>query len=62
MEEVENENMKKLLSNLTERLGSQLDSDFFQDDNDIQKVKTTTKHSSTKVKTRNLLTNVSCRR
>ena len=51
MEEVENENMKKLLSNLTERLGSQLDSDFFQDDNDIQKVKTTTKHSSTKVKT-----------
>ena len=62
MEEVENENMKKLLSNLTERLGSQLDSDFFQDDNDVQKVKTTTKHSSTKVKTRNLLMNVSCRR
>ena len=62
MEEVENENMKKLLSNLTERLGSQLDSDFFQDDNDVQKVKTTTKHSSIKVKTRNLLMNVSCRR
>ena len=52
--------------NLTERLQSQLDPDFFQDDNDVQKRKktetTSTKFSNTKVKTRNLLTNVSYRR
>ena len=35
--------------------------DFFQDDNDVE-TKTTTKYSSTKVKTRNLLMNVSYRR
>ena len=67
MEEVENEEMKKLLSRLLERIGlikSQPDLDFFQDDNDVQKTKTTatTKYSNTKVKTRNLLTNVSYRR
>ena len=67
MEEVENEEMKKLLSRLLERIGlikSQPDLDFFQDDNDVQKTKTTatTKYSHTKVKTRNLLTNVSYRR
>ena len=67
MEEVENEEMKKLLSRLSERIGlikSQPDLDFFQDDNDVQKIKTTTtaKYSNTKVKTRNLLTNVSYRR
>ena len=67
MEEVENEEMKKLLSRLLERIGlikSQPDLDFFQDDNDVQKTKTTatTKYSNTKVKTRNLLMNVSYRR
>ena len=42
---------------------SQLDLDFFQDDNDVQKkAKTTTKYSNTKLKTRNLLTNFSYRR
>ena len=42
---------------------SQLDLDFFQDDNEVQKkAKTTTKYSNTKVKTRNLLTNFSYRR
>ena len=40
-EELENEDMKKLLSTLTEGLESQLDRDFFQDDNDVQK-----KHNS----------------
>ena len=35
--------------------------DFFQDDNDVE-TKTTTKYSSTKVRTRNLLMNVSYRR
>ena len=62
-EELENKDMKKTLSTLTERLESQLDPDFFQDDNDVQKhAKTTTKYSNTKVKTRNLLRNVSYRR
>ena len=38
MEEVENEDMKKLLSTFTEELGaSKLDLGFFQDDNDVQK-------------------------
>ena len=42
---------------------SQPDKYFFQDDNEVQtKTKTTTKFSNTKVKTRNLLTNVSYRR
>ena len=46
-----------------EGLESQLDPDFFQDDNDVKKkAKTITKFSNTKVKTRNLLTNVSYRR
>ena len=36
-EELENEDMKKLLSTLPERLESQLDPDFFQDDNDVKK-------------------------
>ena len=39
-EELENEDMKKLLSTLTEVLESQLDRDFFQDDNDVQKEQT----------------------
>ena len=36
-EDLENEDMKKLLSTLTEGLESQLDPDFFQDNNDVQK-------------------------
>ena len=39
-EELENEDMKKLLSTLTEVLESQLDRDFFQDDNGVQKEQT----------------------
>ena len=64
MEEVENEDIKKLLSTFTEELGgSQPNPDFFLDNNDVQKKKkTTTRYSNTKVKTRNLLTNVSYRR
>ena len=38
-EELENEDMKKLLSTLTEGLESQLDPDFFQNDNNVQKKK-----------------------
>ena len=38
MEEVENEDIKKLLSTFTEEITeSQLDPDFFQDDNDVKK-------------------------
>ena len=66
MEEIENEEMKKFLSSLSEGIElieSQPDPDFFQDNNDVQtKTKTATKYSNTKVKTRNLLTNVSYRR
>ena len=61
MEEAEQENMRKLLSTLTEGLESPLDPGFFQDDNNVKK-KATMKYSNTKVKTRNLLTNVSHRR
>ena len=39
-EELENEDMKKLLSTLAEGLESQLDRDFFQDDNDVRKKQT----------------------
>ena len=66
MKKVENEEMKKFLSSLSERIGlieSQSNSDFFQDNNNVQtKTKTTTKYSNTKVRTRNLLTDVSYRR
>ena len=64
MKKVENEEMKKFLSSLSERIGlieSQPNSDFFQDNNNVQ-TKTTTKYSNTKVRTRNLLTDVSYRR
>ena len=38
MEDVENEDMKKLLSTFTEEITeSQLDPDFFQDDNNVKK-------------------------
>ena len=64
MEKVEKEDMRKLLSTLTEGLESQLGPDFFQDNNDVQKrtKATTTKYRDTKVRTRNLLTNASYRR
>ena len=64
MKKVENEEMKKFLSSLSERIAlieSQPNSDFFQDNNNVQ-TKTTTKYSNTKVRTRNLLTDVSYRR
>ena len=55
--------MKKLLSTLTEGQESQLDPHFYRDDNDVEKkAKIITKFSNTKVKTRNLLTNISYRR
>ena len=55
--------MKKLLSTLTEGQESQLHPDFYRDDNDVEKKeKIITKFSNTKVKTRNLLTNISYRR
>ena len=66
MKGVENEEMKKFLSSLSEGIGlieSQPNSDYFQDNKIVQtKTKTTTKYSNTKVKTRNLLTDVSYRR
>ena len=64
MEEVENEDMRKLLSTLSEGLlppENQLNLNFFQDDNDVPKKIAKTKYSNTKVKSRNLLTNVSYR-
>ena len=61
-EELQNEDMKKLLNTLTEGLESQLDPDFFQDNNKVQKkAKTISKCCNTKVKTRYLLANVSYR-
>ena len=56
MEEAEKEDLRKLLSTLTEGLESQLDPGFFQDDNNDKKKHKKTKYSNTKVKTRNLLT------
>ena len=64
LEEVlENEELKNFLNQMNQELvvpESQLDPDFSQDYNDVQPKKI--KYSSTKVKTRNLLTNVSYRR
>ena len=67
MEEVENEDTRKLLSTLSEGLlppENQLNLHFFQDDNTIPKKKKNakTKYSNTKLKSRNLLTNISYRR
>ena len=62
-EEIEKEHMRTLLSNLTEGFESQLDTNFFQGSNDVQKKKKRkTKYSNTKVKTRSLLTNLCYRR
>ena len=60
--------METLLSTFTEEIGSQQDQDFSQDDNDVPKNKKKGKraaksnYSNTKVKARNLLTNISYRR
>ena len=59
---LENEELKNFLNQMNQELvvpESQPDPDFFQDYNDVQPKKI--KYSSTKVKTRNLLTNVSYR-
>ena len=59
-EELENEELKNFLNQMNQELAapeSQPDPDFFQDYNYVQSKKI--KYSSTKVKTRNLLTNVS---
>ena len=55
--------MEKMLNNLTnQNLDSQLNQDFFQDDNDTNNKKAARKkskpYSNTKVKTRNFLTNI----
>ena len=67
MENVENKEMRRLLNMLAEGIPppeSQLNLDFFQDDNKVKKKhrKSSTKYSNTKVKTKYLLTNVSYRR
>ena len=58
--------MQTPLSPFSEKIGSQQDPGFFQDNNNVPKKKTQSKkstaksnYSSTKVKARNLLTNVS---
>ena len=67
-EEVENQDMRKLLSTLSKRLPppvNQLHLNFFQDDNNVPKKKkknAKTKYSNTNVKSRNLLISVSYRR
>ena len=56
--------MQTLLDTFSEEIGSQQDQDFFQD-MDVKKnknQKSNSSYSNTKVKTRNLLTNVSYRR
>ena len=54
--------METLLSTFTENIGSQQDQNFLQDDNVVPKKKRRKDYSNTKVKTRNLLANVSYRR
>ena len=59
--------MEKMLNNLTnQNLDSQLNQDFFQDDNDTSNKKDARKklkpYSDTKVKARNFLTNIAYRR
>ena len=57
----EDKDMQTLLGTFSEEAGSQQDQDFSQDDNNVPK-KSNSKYSSTKVKTRNLLTNLSYQR
>ena len=62
-EPLENEELKNFLNQMNQELPipeSQPDPDFFQDYNDVQPKNI--KYNSTKVKTRDLLTNVSYRR
>ena len=54
MEEAEKEDMRKLLSTLTEGLESQLDPGFFQGDNNIQK--TTNKNKKQQKQQQNIAT------
>ena len=61
LEQAEKEDMSKFLSTLMEELESQLDPGFFQDNNDVKKNKNNNEYSNTKVKTINLLTNISHR-
>ena len=62
--EQEQKDMETLLSTFTESIGDQQDQNFSQDDNVVpkKKMKQRKDYSNTKVKTRNLLTNVSYRR
>ena len=64
--EQEQKDMETLLSTFTEGTESQQDQNFSQDDNDVppkkRKRNSATNYSNTKVKARNLLTNVSYRR
>ena len=63
LEEVEKEDMRRLLSTLTEGFKSQLDPNFFQDDNDVQYIYIYIYiYSNTNVKTRNLLQKTQARR
>ena len=62
----EQKDMETLLSTFTEGTESQQDQNFSQDDNDVppkkKKRNSTINYSNTKVKARNILTNVSHRR
>ena len=62
--EGEEKDMETLVSTFSEEPESQQDLNFFQDDNDFPKKNRTAKssYSNSKVKARNLLTNVSYRR
>ena len=62
-QEQEQKDMETLMSTFTEKVESQQDLNFSSNDNDVQKTKKRKSYySSTKVKARNLLTNVSYRR
>ena len=60
----EQKDMETLFNTFTEEIGSQQDQNFLHDNNVVPKKKTKRRkyYSNTKVKTRNLLTNVSNRR
>ena len=62
--EQEQKNMETFLSTFTENIEDQQSKNFFQDDNVVpkKKIKRRKDYSNTKVKTRNLLTNVLYRR
>ena len=62
--EQKQKDIETLLSTFTERIGDLQDQNFSQDDNAVPKIyiKRRKDYSNTKVKTRNLLANVSYRR